>query len=476
MFSYDWFERSDDEIVEKWHYIRQQSNALESLLQDIPHKYHKKFLCYMRDFYWYWDTKEDLCSYIPVAMTLAQRLAKPPFFSCESLASEAITYFIDTPPPQLIERLFYAPDSSFANLEKICRSKNRTQLITNGMAVMLKAIPEFTIACFESYSKKLCTVAKLSGILRSPLRYSIIKQFSEHPLMKTPADSLPIHEYCDMVRTYCQDGVTSPIPKKLRAYVYEHYALSEQRILRYSQKLSRNLYATLLDLLERQIVYELQRHYPLAAKEGCNCEHTLQMMSLIDDNRRGFKRFLREYFSGNTKYLQTHHRTQAWRSAHSRIRFSAWTEGITLSHESKRHGPVRISVEHDPLEALKLGTYVGSCLGVGGSFTYSAAAVVLDDNKHVLYARNSHNNVIARQVVAISEEEQLVCFSVYPADADRELLTLFRNYDRCFADALGIEVYEYEDDQEYSIRHILSQDWWDDMPWDLSLPDSSESE
>ena len=39
-----------------------------------------------------------------------------------------------------------------------------------------------------------------------------------------------------------------------------------------------------------------------------------------------------------------------------------------------------------------------------------AVAIVLDVNKQVLYARNHRGAVVARQVVALAEDERLVCF------------------------------------------------------------------
>jgi len=37
----------------------------------------------------------------------------------------------------------------------------------------------------------------------------------------------------------------------------------------------------------------------------------------------------------------------------------------------------------------------------------------LDVNKQVVYARDPHGAVIGRQLLAISEADELVCFSVY---------------------------------------------------------------
>jgi hypothetical protein len=87
---------------------------------------------------------------------------------------------------------------------------------------------------------------------------------------------------------------------------------------------------------------------------------------------------------------------------------------------------------------------------------------VLDVNKQVVYARDARGAVVGRQLVAISEAEQLVCFSVY-GTAPRELLEpVFRDYDRAFAARLGRP--SCVDD--YEIASILSHAWWDDMAWD----------
>ena len=134
------------------------------------------------------------------------------------------------------------------------------------------------------------------------------------------------------------------------------------------------------------------------------------------------------------------------------------------------HGAVRIALERDPLEAFKLGSYVGSCLGLGGLCSYSASAVVLDINKQVLYARDTQQRVIARQLVAISRAGELACFRVYPEAAPPEVKALFGDYDRRFAAALGVPLAE-EDDAD--IELVLAMEWWDDGAFGAEAPPSS---
>ena len=128
---------------------------------------------------------------------------------------------------------------------------------------------------------------------------------------------------------------------------------------------------------------------------------------------------------------------------------------------------VTLSMEHDPLEVLRMGTYAGTCLGLGGGQAYSAAAVVLDANKQVIYCRDARGTVLARQLVALSDNEQLYCFEVYPESTAGNIKELFWKYDISFAEALGVRVHDpdvEEEDEDDDIAYLLSKDWWYDYP------------
>jgi hypothetical protein len=129
-----------------------------------------------------------------------------------------------------------------------------------------------------------------------------------------------------------------------------------------------------------------------------------------------------------------------------------------------------IQIERDPLEILKLGTYTGTCLGVGGMCSDSAIAALLDVNKKVLYARDRNGRVVARQLIAVADDDRLVCFNVYPLSSSPVAKAAFRDYDRALARALGIPLYEGvdADDPGYQVSSVLSVYWWDDGSWDFS--------
>lgn len=108
-------------------------------------------------------------------------------------------------------------------------------------------------------------------------------------------------------------------------------------------------------------------------------------------------------------------------------------------------------------------------LGLGGVCSYSTVAVLLDINKQVLYARNQEGTILARQLIAISQSEELVCFYIYPEGTNNNIKKAFYEYDIRFADALSIKVYQYSKDRDddYNVENIIAPSWWDDCAWDF---------
>ena len=129
---------------------------------------------------------------------------------------------------------------------------------------------------------------------------------------------------------------------------------------------------------------------------------------------------------GRAGYLLRHPKTQRWLARSPLRGLGCWTRGFRLFGAADGTKLV-LEVESDPLESLCLGTYVSSCLGLGGSTSYSAAAIMVDINKQVVYARRPDRSVLARQVLAISDDGQLVCFEVYPKRCSSHVRRLFRN-------------------------------------------------
>jgi hypothetical protein len=253
---------------------------------------------------------------------------------------------------------------------------------------------------------------------------------------------------------------TNPVPKRFQQYAG---SLSSARRKRYRNLFYQNLHLTRLELLESCINVHLNR-WPGVFNE--NIFHSVLMLSGEGYNNRASKRFLKAYLAGRKDYILKHSRTVDWIRKHEFLDLSLWMKGISLQFETENFGTVKMEVEQDPLEAWKLGTYVQSCLAVGGSNHQYAAAAVLDINKRVLYARNSKGQVVARQLLAISEEGTLVCFYVYPLKIATEIKNIFRKYDYQFAKVLHIPIHHSK--ENYTVTTILSRAWYDDSAWNLA--------
>lgn len=106
---------------------------------------------------------------------------------------------------------------------------------------------------------------------------------------------------------------------------------------------------------------------------------------------------------------------------------------------------------------------------------YSAAAVALDVNKQVLYARDAKGAVLARQLVAISSTDRLFAYGVYPPSLPETLQRLFLDHDRRLAQYLDLPlVLDRDEDQEQDeVELILAREFWDDGLWEGPRPESS---
>ena len=409
-----WGDLTEAEAEAKWAAARPQIGAMLALAQEVPSEYQDKCAWHLMEYLWQWDTPKELQEYLPSALALTRRLCRPPFALTINPAA-ATTDFLAHLTFTQRERFLQAPDASFKRLEQACRRDNDAALIGRGTWALARHQAEWTLACFEQDPERLFHAAKRLGTLPAPIRDSIVRAL----------------------------------------------APGAEETARVS-----------LARLEEAVLSVLASGFPAALREQAE-PHALQLQQLIEENRRALRKFLAAHWEGRTDYRQTHPLTLRWLAAHPGLDLEAWQRGVTLRAETNL-GMVTLSVEQNPLEALKLGTYVGSCLGLGGSFAYSAAAVVLDINKQVVYARSERGTVVGRQLVAISENDQLVCYEVYPLSAQKELNGAFREFDQLFASVLALPIYGSGEAENYVIAQILSHDWWDDCAWNLAESDEQE--
>lgn len=462
-----WDDLTPKERAVKWPVVREQRGAIEALLQVVPEDYQRKCLLHLEEYLWQWDSPAELTANLPTAYALTQRLCGPPF-GRNSDPSQVLTDFLAELAPPLRERFRNAPDASFRRLEEACRRDNDTRLIGCGTYTLTRTLPDFSVRCFEAYPALLLKVAKLLGCLPLPVRDAVAAPFCASPLFMAGVAALPLTDAAGLVETHRDPQAFHPIPPKLREHLAGTRTLTPAALASAAAQMGKQALRTGLEMLEQAALRTLEEGY--AVEAGAEpVRHALQMERLADDNRRTLRKFLRAYWGGRPRYIEDHPQTRRWLAAHPRVDLGVWLRGAPYQRELVGLGLITLAVEQDPLEALKLGTYVGSCLGLGGIFTHSAAAVVLDINKQVIYARDARGTVLARQLVALAEDNRLVCFSVYPLGVKPELAVLFAEYDRLMSQALGLPLYDANSSEDYTIARILSHAWWDDFAWNLTV-------
>ncbi len=339
----NWGELNDDKADTKWAAVRPLMGDLIALVQSVPAVYQDKCVWHLIEYLEEWNSSAEIEANLPAAFTLTRRLCRPPFAEKNDLTFVTVDFLTHFPAP-LRDQFLAAPDTSFKRLEQACRRDNDALLIGWGTWALTRHQAEFTVHCFESDPARLFHAAKRLGILPKPTRDVVVQTLTPLP------DETP---------------------------------------------------RVALKRLEDAVTAALAQGFSPDARPQTE-PHALQIQQLIEDNRKALRKFLAAHWEGRTDYRQTHPLTHRWLAAHPALDLDKWQAGVTLGAETEMHTMLMLTTEQDPLEALKLGTYVGSCLGLGGAFTYSAAAVVLDINKQVVYARDKRGSVVGRQLVAIS--------------------------------------------------------------------------
>lgn len=459
----------------KWAVLREGIGEIESSLDTIEAEYQWKFIVSLKDMFSSLETSQMRRDTVELACTLLEKMCTPPYHPRRRAAfvwSDLITYL----RRKQMTALLCDPGPWMLPMEKACRTGNLESRIGRGVWAVAQIATDFTFTCLQHAPARFFQTAKVIGCLPPEVRLQLITAFRKRPEMQRDISALPDRDAFDFIAAHTSETRKDAIPPSLRTHYEGGPMLSSPRLTHYTQEMRKGWLRTCLQILEELATASLGMGLPELDRDG-NILHALQIERGTLENRRALRKFLTAYWSGKTNYILSHSLTQAWLRKHPGLDVSLWTTGITLQFELAQDGPITIVLERDPLEALKLGTHVGSCLGLGGILEYSAAANVLDINKQVLYARNARGAVIGRQIVAYSEAGEIVCFWVYPISASAALKHCFAEYDRQFAAALGVPIFAPSTDADteeakYEVTEILSHNWWDDTAWDLKIEDA----
>jgi hypothetical protein len=426
-----------------------------------PASHRLKLVAFIEDILWFWDRPDELRSNYRNRLALATRLAAPPF-TPQELEAASLLWLLDD--PALAAKVLAASDAVLVGLERELRARDPARLCARGLgSVRHSSLWPRLIERWLAHPHALARAMRTLAGLSRPHAIELLRRYAEHPLLDPKLLERPIADVCAALA----DVDPSMIARKLRRHVAGSEPLEPAQVARALRVVAAGLPLAELKQLEQLTLATLAA--PLAAAPLP--QHALQLIQESDGNRRAYRRFLRAWGAGETNYRLTHPATREWVRRHPQLDLARWQAGIVVEADGGEHGRLRLAIEQDPIEALRLGSYVGSCLQPGGLCSYSSVAVVLDVNKQVVYARTPAGQVIARQIVAIADDHRLVCFHVYPLSSSSLVKRLFRAYDQALAQALALPLLQ-GDDEDYAIANVLSQQWWDDSPWDFTIAEA----
>lgn len=454
-------------IATRWKAVQQCYKAWHESILMTSGLWQEKHLHLLYWVYRCWDVQNTLSSSMRYLLPLMRRLCQPPY-SLDYHCGPALGNLVQPQTEPGWQTLLKADDKVWLTLERACRRDNDDTLITRGLYALAQAKPELTIQALVSAPKRLIETAHLLGCLGYDHRRQVVNTFfSTSAWFSENWHALEPLEACRRILKQCQQShLDSPLPRRLREHLEGKITLREQQIARHCRLTLQRLLPTQLLGLKEEVWQLIDAPFSLR-HHSRPANHAVRFHASVRDNRKVFRRFMQAYSRSGDRFAHLEHPlNQAWFKAHPKLDVNLWArQGIR-----HQHGDICLAMETDPLEVLMLGSYTGTCLGLGGICDDSAIACLLDGNKQVIYARDQSGRVIARQLLAIDEQDRLVCFYVYPLNTSPELLEHFRAYDEAFSQALQLPIFE-ESSGDYHVKTILAHYWWDDGVW---APDKQE--
>ena len=135
----------------------------------------------------------------------------------------------------------------------------------------------------------------------------------------------------------------------------------------------------------------------------------------MDDDE---KCILREVFHGWSRHAKDYKRylpaNWNWlkRARGRGLDVAVWLDPSSLITVAGQR-TIRIEVVRNPFEVFLMGEYFDTCLGFGGCNEMSPLANAHDANKQVIFVYDERGRVLARQIVAVSSADQMLCYNCY---------------------------------------------------------------
>lgn len=328
--------------------------------------------------------------------------------------------------------------------------------------------PVFLAHALHRHLREMVEILQALASLNPESREKVWQALGEHPLCACDAALIPLREAVVLLDSvgigHC--GVPD-LPASVRRLIASSDTTVPARLEEARGKITRRWWHLAVRVLRQLVDWEMRRGYP-GLRDGNLDLHTLCMVrgnTGEDENAGAYRQILRAIGMGygHRAWALEMPLNQAWLKTHPLAASTAWSEGFAVAVKIPGEGEIVLSLEDDLQEILRMGTRFGTCLSFGGCNSHSPAAVALDANKRVLHARDASGKIIARQLLALSDDGVLVCFAVYVLRHRAALRAAFSTYDLMLAQALRIPVWRSH--EEYKISPIVCRNWYDDGAW-----------
>lgn len=457
LFAVLWGHEDD---MKRWHYVKQN---LEKIIQDVlavPSEYRDS---YIRSLCFYYEPEQMAKLHAGLRQFCLVRGLDALREDHWRLIAEICIYTSG----QQFERFLHLPERAFKHIGSFFGYQNDRVLLNCAFEVILRNHADFFLTCLESYPAKCLRVMRYLGNLPVATVEKVVGELAGDIVYTTCFEELTdddLLHFCRFVMDAERTGAeiapdAHPIPLKLRQHLRGEKKLSVRQLQAQHEQMRQRLPLVRLQRLEQLVSRALPAGRPVQSTNE-QIAHALQLANTIDDNKRAFNKFIRAYLNGQYDYIETHPLSKSWRQRYPQVLLEDLKQVPPLVASVASRGVIKIEIEHDPLEALKMGNAVSTCLGTGGICSYAAVANVLDVNKIVLFARDKTGAIFGRQLLGISTDSQLVLFRPYPLRMKKDVRQQFYLFDHQIAAALGIQVCGPADD--YVIDLIIASDWWDD--------------
>lgn len=410
-----------------------------------------------------WDDRDTFERLLRRSLAVIRALCQP-WAPADWVWTWTWSYLVELLSEPDLAQVLERPQGLWA-LERASEWENDSRLITRGVERLLHVHPRVVRDGIIQFPRTLARTARRAGVMREAWTEKLLLELRSHAVMDPALDGSNLDGLWRVIEANRAAGVHGMLPRRIRMELGRGLAPSAKRAARAVEKARHFLPLARLQIVNQALLERIKGSLP-GDVDNPGHRVALEMAQHLRTHRRALRRFLKDHLgSAQPRPTHLHEANQKWLRTHPAVNIDRWLKGVEIRGVVPGRGEVTLAFEHDPLEVLRLGQYVATCLGVGGLCDESAAAVMLDVNKRVVYARDNLGRVVARQLICITSTCKVDCFSPYPewARSSPEMSRAFREFDAALAAAMSLSLAQ-EQDEGY-VESIVTRDFWYDGTW-----------